>query len=706
MKQKTCDKKRFEYAAFIWSTYIATITCSSLNPTIEPTFYPSVNPTLEPIIKHHGWSTGHISTPTAASMTHRMAIGLYENSIFLLGGEIVENLLEYNLETDTFINHGKLTSSNSNWVTVAGYSQYWSQVDHMLYMISWSGEYINAFNLNSKTYTTNYFATTIPIDVNTAGCLVATAQKLYILGSWDLSYLQIYDVSNNAWTTGSNMNETRTQFSCILSETYNRIYSIGGTNSDTIEYISSTDVLTSWQYTKDKLHYKLDGLESVIYNDTIYVLGGSYYGNHKKSVHMIDIASNKVSVMQHELIYWNQYGSPIVANDILFLFGGHRGGMTQLPSDVYCWQYYDFLERMPALSSSCAMSTTMPDIYTTNVTYSHTFLIYPNSIHIISLCITCICVLVSIVIIISFMRYVYIQQRYPRIFYFEHIIAPPSTKLLYSIQIIHTFIVFSKWYFFIAQGLSWISWNNYCNQYDPYLTGGTTSELMEGCRSDDYCYTLTYDSTNGSDDDECNPYPKVEAIMIINILAWFINFCFNFQHYFITSPCVEGKSWEPAMGFNGESLCFLLNNSYARKTWKEGYYNKQFFKISCYTIAIWIVTIVWYFAMTLSFTLIYNGPYTNFVPIYAVIALLVLCILNEFIKYCIYRKHEAVSDVNNDKYILYLLENKVGIELAKLIWIDLANRGRSVETLLNAEKEETTQIQMQKVTTHKKQRRP
>eukprot|EP01084_Bolivina_argentea_P285390 489385_1 len=657
------------------------------------------------------WLISTTQTPTIAQATDRMAIGQYQNSIFLLGGESKNNLLEYNITRQSFINR-KLTPSNNQYKY--GFSTFWSQINTTLYLIDWSEQYINCLDLPTKTLTLNHFNTSIPSHVDTGACLIATTNHLYVIGSWHSSQLQIFSIFNSTWSYGPNMNEARANFACVYSTNYSRIYAIGGTTNisvktETIEYISlqtNDSINTNWNYTNNNLAVSMDGLSAVIYNDQIFVLGGrDIYDYILDSVYIIDIASNIISIQQYDLYYNNVFGAPIVVNNILYLFGGHRGSVNgTISSNAYYWQYFDLLQTLSPTSAP----TQYP---TANFTFE--LIIYPKSLQLGSIIIVIISCFVSLIIIILFIRYLYLCVFKPRKFRYEHEIGPPSIKLLYYIQWSELFIMFFKWYIFIAQGLSWIAWNNYCNQYvtsllmddEQRVYGVDDYTFMTDCHNDKHCYTLSYSSEKNTKDDECNPYPGgIEAIMIVNIFAWFITFCVHCTRYYLTSPMIVGDTWEGGMRYSGESLCFLLNNSHAGITWKDGYYNGYFFKKSRGTFAIWIVTTFWFSAQTLSFSLLYNGPYLNFVPWYCIVVLIVLCILNELIKYIVYNRHVPWNEASKQQYVLYLLTNECNETLAKLIWIDFADRNKPIreqkrnEHFKQTEKQDNVQIQMQTVT--------
>eukprot|EP01083_Nonionella_stella_P164801 546602_1 len=91
-------------------------------------------------------------TSTLPSKDYDISVGIYNQSIYLLGGYMnSRQLTEYIISEDTFVDHG--TSLGSD---VFGYGQYWTQIDHLLYIKDRNSDTIVIFDMKTKTFTADY----------------------------------------------------------------------------------------------------------------------------------------------------------------------------------------------------------------------------------------------------------------------------------------------------------------------------------------------------------------------------------------------------------------------------------------------------------------------------------------------------------------------------------------------------------------------
>merc|ERR1719474_1639095 len=167
-----------------------------------------------------------------------MAVAMWEDALFLLGGTTTENqLMSYSLTDWTFTNYGDsfLDDTLGNTRGESGYGGYFSQIDHTLYTISNDDtqSYIHSYRLDTGTPEWDGVAI-IPVDVRNTGCLAATTTpftRLFVTGGghWTnpLNTVQVLDVVTNSWIEGApSMQNARAEHGCIVLE--DTLYVVGG----------------------------------------------------------------------------------------------------------------------------------------------------------------------------------------------------------------------------------------------------------------------------------------------------------------------------------------------------------------------------------------------------------------------------------------------------------------------------------------------
>eukprot|EP01084_Bolivina_argentea_P035869 66414_1 len=152
-----------------------------------------------------------------------MAIGVYNTTIFLIGGgSSPRQLIEHNVNTQTYQDHG-LDALAAN---VGGEGQFWTSNDHIIYIIDQNtGNSFNTFDMSLNLFTTDWKGITFPVAVDEA-CLASTETFLYVLGG-TLDVLQILSLSTYTWLSNPpSMIDTREKHACIVHNGF--LWTFGG----------------------------------------------------------------------------------------------------------------------------------------------------------------------------------------------------------------------------------------------------------------------------------------------------------------------------------------------------------------------------------------------------------------------------------------------------------------------------------------------
>eukprot|EP01083_Nonionella_stella_P107184 310197_1 len=249
--------------------------------------------------------------------------GFYNKSIYLLGGhDNLRQVTEYIISEDTFIDHGTpLTCA------VHGYGQYWTQIDHILYIKQWDNDAIDIFDMNTKAFTTRYI-TNVPKNTGQWACLASSQTQLFVVGGTfnAINDVSVYDLLTAQWLSNvPPMQSSRASGTCIIHPTTNALYAIAGfktstTKTSSIETIEINDIqLKTWTYIQP-LSQALAYTRCVAHKNTIYVIGNDV-ANRK--VHTINVLTNEVTVSPDETPLELTDVAPIVVDDMIYVFGGY-----------------------------------------------------------------------------------------------------------------------------------------------------------------------------------------------------------------------------------------------------------------------------------------------------------------------------------------------------------------------------------------------
>ena len=219
--------------------------------------------------------------------THRMSIFLFP------GGESNRwQLIEYDIATDNFIDHGPNCLGRINGITsmleARGYGQFYTQRNELFYWIDWksSGSKIYVYDLSTQNLS-NQINLTRGLSVGQYGCIASYHDMIYIVGGWNNNYvneLQIYNTSNQTWQIGPSLAQSRRGHACIVEPLSKTLYAIGGfavTYSTSIEKIQIANhvqmyggIQPQWSYFNDHLEYGVVQTRAVVYDEDILIIGG------------------------------------------------------------------------------------------------------------------------------------------------------------------------------------------------------------------------------------------------------------------------------------------------------------------------------------------------------------------------------------------------------------------------------------------------
>ena len=274
--------------------------------------------------------------PTLSLAISRAAVGLYHDTIYIIGGRRNENgLMQYNLSSNLISNDPSFFNNS-----LQGYSQWWYQINNILY-IAYDLS-IGTFHLQTRQFTESAIIVPVPIE---SACLAGDhSQSLlyYLGGGAHPTYsdsLQILNLSSGSWTTGPNMNLARNYFTCIVSPN-KQLYAIGGGNGTryirTIEVIPTANIVNNQWSRMQSLSEAADRLHSVSLDDNIFVIGGWLgSGEAQDIVHIINTTTNQVSLADDRLVYPAMNAAPIVVDRTIYAFGGGIEGGGETDN----WQY-------------------------------------------------------------------------------------------------------------------------------------------------------------------------------------------------------------------------------------------------------------------------------------------------------------------------------------------------------------------------------
>eukprot|EP01083_Nonionella_stella_P083391 230594_1 len=321
----------------------------------------------------------HRGAPTLPRADYGMAIGSWNNTISIFGGEDYHtSYVEYDIASGSIIDHGQSFISPGR---IYGSSSFFTQKDQHLYSIDYYGQRFIRFDLSNKTYEYDWNSLAFPKKVYHTACLASTDQYLFVVGGGSTSgspyqNFQILNltapVSSSSWITGSLLNEGRSRSTCAVHPSTNRLYVFGGKDSDTIESVNvASDVVMStetWSYNANTLLIQTRAPSSIIWGDDIYIIGGYdyHYSTGDNFLNMIQIFSTltgTVTASGTMLDFATMSAAAIRVGQIVYVFGGapYASPVVQHSS---AWQHCDLLATRPPTTAPTLNPTKQPTIPT------------------------------------------------------------------------------------------------------------------------------------------------------------------------------------------------------------------------------------------------------------------------------------------------------------------------------------------------------
>eukprot|EP01084_Bolivina_argentea_P069404 126286_1 len=162
------------------------------------------------------WNTSNVTLPRS---DQKMAVGTYDNSIFLLGGATNGfQVMEYDIINNVMIDHGTNILSTDTY----GNGQFYTQINEIVLMIGSTGTQLSSYNLITKQVEYDPYNMDIPVLVYSRACLTSFEHYLFVIGGGDgnrsngadLSKMQILNLSNYQWISGPLLKLPRIDATC------------------------------------------------------------------------------------------------------------------------------------------------------------------------------------------------------------------------------------------------------------------------------------------------------------------------------------------------------------------------------------------------------------------------------------------------------------------------------------------------------------
>eukprot|EP01084_Bolivina_argentea_P119101 211222_1 len=280
-------------------------------------------------------------------------IGFYNGDIYFIDGDMDyaidfynKKMIKYNIINDEF--SAPVTIHNESWDSAYSsgfvdrmFQSYWTQSGNILYTVD-TVDRFDVYNMNTNVFSTNWMNIGHPPN-NGRGCLTSTTQYLFSINY----FVSRLDFSTYQWWSGvPSMNSERIDLACII-DSNDMLYAIAGISGNnyygpnstisSIERISINSIQTqSWTYI-DSLTQPAVNTRAVIYKDFIFVIGGMnyWYDTYLDTVHVIDGGTGTVTLLPDRLPWPIVDHSPVVANNILYVFGGKNSVNT----GILQWAY-------------------------------------------------------------------------------------------------------------------------------------------------------------------------------------------------------------------------------------------------------------------------------------------------------------------------------------------------------------------------------
>eukprot|EP01083_Nonionella_stella_P105805 304578_1 len=317
-----------------------------------------------------------LSNDTLERKYYLMGIGSYNQTIYFFGSinpdnpqiwhESMAEVAQYELKNNQ-LTHIATTRHSNNYMM--GRGQFWTQIDHILYLIPMLHGPLLTYDMQTQTFITNIVKGEMNVAVDEFGCLASSNDLLFVIGGINqditLETVQTYSLNTEQWFIAPSMQQPRSACACIVSNDY--LWAFGGISLTSNERIRVTNVMQNdWNYVQG-LVIAAHGLRSVSWQNVILVVGG--YNNSTSTyldiVHVIDTQTGAVSLAKETMPYPNAFSGAIVLEDMLYVFGGQ----TPTTPATDQWMYYQLplpVQTNNPTSAPTNYPSAHPSVYPTN----------------------------------------------------------------------------------------------------------------------------------------------------------------------------------------------------------------------------------------------------------------------------------------------------------------------------------------------------
>ena len=192
------------------------------------------------------------SSPRLPRSDEGAAIGHIGDTAFIIGGIKYPNqITRWDTLTRKYTSYG----SKALPTAIYGSSQYYTQVNHTLYMIDPIGINLNIYDLSTNQFTPAWLGLVIPTTVGSQSCIASTQRYLYIVGGRSpptenkaLTKMHRLDLQRYQWNYDPlpEMTHSRRKLACIAVESTQTLYAIAGQDDtvsrDSVEYINLNNI--------------------------------------------------------------------------------------------------------------------------------------------------------------------------------------------------------------------------------------------------------------------------------------------------------------------------------------------------------------------------------------------------------------------------------------------------------------------------------
>lgn len=279
-----------------------------------------------------------------------------DGKVYILGGIKSANLTNDAIDNkvDIYDTATKTWSSGANLPSPYAYSNF-ALVGNKIYVMG--GQLLEEDKNFSDVYVydieKNIWDTAASMPESCSGAsTVAIGDLIYVIDGYFTNskrLIQIYNTKTNSWSTKAIPTSVQQQAHASCHVYNGKIYIIGGeywtTKTTSLNTVNIYDPSENFWSTGKEMPVKPSGSASVIKEDKIYIMGGTYYPSNGelsrlKDVYIYDITKNIWS-KGTDLSSERGGGTAVLINDKIYIFGGVLGKTWEPTNTV------EFLELNP-----------------------------------------------------------------------------------------------------------------------------------------------------------------------------------------------------------------------------------------------------------------------------------------------------------------------------------------------------------------------